>query len=467
MLNNGGSFTALGPQATNASAITVSIDTTTAGDKSGVSTIDFVSNGSDFGLGNTALPSQDVAVTGQVFRLAQASAHTPEPVVINARVGDMAEQALSLTNTAANDGFSESLNGSIGGATGDVSASGAFSLLAAGATDNINLTVGIDTGTAGAKSGTATIGLESDGSGTSNIIGNVALSDQIVNVSGNVWAAAVADVQPDPVDFGIVHVGDTVTTQALAVSNIASGALTDVLRGGFGAVDGPFGGSGDLGTGVAAGNTDNSSLSVALDTSTAGVFNGTANLDLRSHDPDLADLMLTPETVGLTAQVNNFANPVFDFIGGDGAFSGGGDTFLLDFGDILVGNNVLANLAVGNDVPNPADSLDGTFDLTSIGLFFALGGFDNFTDLQPGQFINDLTLGLRTAGLGLGLFSGSAILNPVGFNGSGFREGLAPVTLAFRGNVVAASVPEPNVLLLMGFGLLMLFYYRRKGGHSV
>ena len=41
--------------------------------------------------------------------------------------------------------------------------------------------------TAGAKSGTATIGLESDGTGTSGIAGNVALGTQTVNVTGNVY----------------------------------------------------------------------------------------------------------------------------------------------------------------------------------------------------------------------------------------------------------------------------------------
>ena len=164
-----GSFTGLGPQATNDTDITVGIDTSTAGNKTGDATIGLVSDGTGINsLGQTSLTSQTVDVSGNVFRLAEAGAHTPEPVVIaDSHVGDTAQQALSITNTALADTYSESLNASIGGDTGDVSSSGSFNLLAAQATDSSSLVVGINTGSAGAKSGTATISSESDGTGTS------------------------------------------------------------------------------------------------------------------------------------------------------------------------------------------------------------------------------------------------------------------------------------------------------------
>jgi hypothetical protein len=460
VLNNGGSFALLGPSATDNTSITVSIDTSTAGDKSGASTIDFESDGTgSSGLGITPLPSQDVSVTGQVFRLAEAGAHTPEPVVINARVGDTAQQALSMTNTAANDGFSESLNASIGSATGNATAAGAFNLLGAGATNNSNLVVAIDTSSAGAKSGTATISLESDGAGTSNIAGNAALPSQTVNVSGNVWAQAEAEVQPDTVDFGIVHVGDSVASRAVAVSNTATGALTDVVQGGFSAVDGPFNGSGNLGAGVAAGDTDNTSLSIGLDTGSAGVFSGTATLGLVSHDTDLADLALPDETVALAAQVNDFANPTFTFLSGDGTFSGGGDSFLLDFGTIQPGSAVSlsATLSLLNDVLAPADSLSGIFDLSNADLF-VLSGFDDFSVLVPGASIDDLIVSLDTTLLGAGLFTGNVILDPTGFNESGFSGALDPVTLAFRAQVV----PVPAAVWLFGSGFIALFGIARR-----
>ena len=52
--------------------------------------------------------------------LAYLHNRSPEPVVFsNRHLGDAASQALSLTNTAANDGFSESLNAAFTGTSGD------------------------------------------------------------------------------------------------------------------------------------------------------------------------------------------------------------------------------------------------------------------------------------------------------------------------------------------------------------
>ncbi|MCP4379475.1 MAG: choice-of-anchor D domain-containing protein, partial [bacterium] len=166
-----GSFSGLGPEGTNSTDITVNINSSSAGDKSGTATIDFESDGDGINsLGQTTLGSQTVNVSGAVYRYAEASAHSPEPVVLgNVHVGDTSEQALTIGNTAATDGYSESMNASIGAATGDATAAGSINLLAAGGSDSASLVVGVDTSTAGAKSGTASIGLVSDGSGTSEL----------------------------------------------------------------------------------------------------------------------------------------------------------------------------------------------------------------------------------------------------------------------------------------------------------
>ena len=91
---------------------------------------------------------------------------------------------VSITNTAANDGFSEKLDASLGGATAGITAAGSFNLLAPGSTDSSSLVVGMNTASAGHKSGTATITLNSDGTGTSGL-GLTPLSSQIVNVCLN------------------------------------------------------------------------------------------------------------------------------------------------------------------------------------------------------------------------------------------------------------------------------------------
>ena len=75
---------------------------------------------------------QTLQITGAAYRLAAPSTHTPEPVNFGiVHVGDSLQQALSITNSAASDGFSERLNASIGSPTGSATTNaGSFSGLA-------------------------------------------------------------------------------------------------------------------------------------------------------------------------------------------------------------------------------------------------------------------------------------------------------------------------------------------------
>src|SRR6266851_4176278 len=290
----------------SSTSLVVGLNTTTAGAKSGTATITLASDGTGTsGLGLTALPAQTVTVSGNVFRLAAPSAHTPEPVTLaNVHVGDTAQRALSLTNQAANDGFSEKLNASVGGATTGVTATGSFSLLGPQATDNTSLVVGLDTSTAGTKSGTATLTLQSDGAGTSGL-GTTALPAQTVNITGNVFRLAQANTL-SPVNFGVVHVGDTVQ-QALSVSNIAANdGFSEKLNASFGGTsDARITASGAMSL-LAPGTTNNSSLLVGLDTSAAGVVNGTATVNFQSDGTGTSGLGLTnlpSQNVGVSGDI--------------------------------------------------------------------------------------------------------------------------------------------------------------------
>ncbi|MCX6879129.1 MAG: choice-of-anchor D domain-containing protein, partial [Verrucomicrobia bacterium] len=115
---------------------------------------------------------QTLSITGGAYRYAAPSNHTPEPVAFgNFHVGATApSQVLTLSNEAPNDTFSESLNASIGGATGGVTTNGgSFTALAPGATNSSSLAVGIGTSSAGSKNGTATLSLTSNGAGSSGL----------------------------------------------------------------------------------------------------------------------------------------------------------------------------------------------------------------------------------------------------------------------------------------------------------
>ena len=72
---NSGSFSLLAAGGTNASALAVGIDTSSAGHKVGTATITLTSNGAGTSdLGTTGLGTQTVNVSGNVYRYAEAGA---------------------------------------------------------------------------------------------------------------------------------------------------------------------------------------------------------------------------------------------------------------------------------------------------------------------------------------------------------------------------------------------------------
>jgi hypothetical protein len=457
----GGAFTLLAPQAVNNTAIQVGLDTTVAGDRSGTATLQFASDGTGTsGAGQTPLPSQDVQVTGAVYRLADPVLNTSS-VTLLARVGDPGPSApISLTN-ASPDQYTEGLKASPGAAPAGFTAFGGITNLAAGATDTGSLGVSLDTSTAGTFGGNLPLNLASTGAGTTGAP-DFSLPSQDVGLNGKVYTPAVAQVNTPGVDFGIVHVGDAVAARPVSVTNAAPvTALNDVLLGSISA-SGPFAASGNLGAGLGAGNTDPGSLTVSLNTGTAGVFGGNASLSFASHDPDLADLNLGSTSVTLSGQVKNYANGSLLMTGGDGSFTQlGGHDYLLDFGNVVQGSGPLETfLAVLNDVLGPADLLDGQFDLSGAD-DLVLSGFSDFVDLAAGQVHGGL--GILFTPSALGLLDDTIILRIFGHNDSGYRA--LEETLSFRitGNVVsAAHVPEPGTLVLDAWALMALLRLRRR-----
>src|SRR5215510_1283877 len=124
--------------------MSVRLDTSAAGARSGTIAISLASDGTGTsGLGVTALPSQNVTVQGNVYNLAVGSA-TPDPIAIaNQRVGGTGSQALTIANTAAAGAFSEALNASLS-TTGAATGSGSALNIAAGA-NSTALSVGVNT----------------------------------------------------------------------------------------------------------------------------------------------------------------------------------------------------------------------------------------------------------------------------------------------------------------------------------
>jgi hypothetical protein len=456
-----GSFNLLGPQATDSTSLHVGIDTSSAGAKNGSATIALVSDGDGTsGLGQTTLVSQNVQVNGAVYRLASPTLNTPS-VNLVARKGDAAPVAsVSVTNQSP-DAYTEGLKASIGTTPAGFSSSGSITNLAAGGTDASNLQVALNTGTTGTFSGNAQVDFESTGAGTTGEA-DISVGSQIVGLVGKVYQQASALVQ-NAVNFGIVHVGEVVAARNVQVDNTApTAALNDTLTGGVGGASGPFSTAGNL-AGIMAGGTDSTSLNVGLNTSAAGIFSDSATVNLASHNPDMADLILADATVLLDAQVNNYANADLNKTSGNGGFSQSGKVFTLDFGNVTLGASVSSWLEVLNDVAGPTDLLDGLFSFLDF-MDFTYAGFGSFANLDAGQSQGGLNVGFDSTGLALGLYGDDILLATLGHNIGGYSGELDDITLRIRANVVqgGGTVPEPGTLALFGIALAGLMLSRRR-----
>lgn len=450
-----GSFDNLLPGSTDSSSLSVGMDTSTAGAVNGTATIDFISDASNIGgcapNCEMQLGSQDVNVSGAVYRLANGQAAGPVDLGA-ARVGDAATMAAIGVTNQSPDAFTEALNVSVASGTpsSPFNATGSILGLAAQASDNSSIVVSMGTATAGNFSDSVELDYVTTGTGTTNAA-DMATGSESVAVNGKVYAPAVKQLDTAVVDFGIVHVGDTVSAQAVGVTNAAAVAgLNDTMQASIGGLATGFTDAGGPVSGIGAGAS--AALSVALNTATAGVFSGAADIDFTSQNPDMADLDLGSMQVTLNAQVNNYANPDFDKTGGSGTLTGSGQLFVLDFGNVVLGQTRAATLALLNDVVGPADLLSGSYLQTDGGdgqFDFGLVGFDPFANLVAGAIQSGLDVGFTASSLGA--FSDTVELMAMGTNASGFQQNFA-IQLVLNANVVqggTGNVPVPGTLLLV------------------
>ena len=409
---------------------------------------DYTNTGADpFGV------QGQINAVANVINQASPLVNTPAINLGAVRVGAAAPNGTVSVSNVATAPPQAALNASIAPTTGPITASGSFSLLNPGGINNSSLVVGLNTGVAGnftgANAGTATISLVSDANNVGGCSPNcqLNLASQVVNVEGKVYTQAISQLVTNAVDFGVVRVGDTVTARNITINNTAaSTALNDTLQATLGGVGGPFTGSGTV-AGIAA--QGNGVIAVGLNTGVAGVYSPTGSVVFRSQNPDMADVSAGADgTVSIFAQVNNLANAEFDQVGGAGTLSQSGMNYLLDLGNVTIGQAIAALLRLDNDVGGPADVLSGGFNLAGAD-DFSYAGWNPLTGLAAGQATGNL--GINWLASVLGLFTDTIVFNGVGTNASD-TVGLAQTRmLTIRANVVAApppggTVPEPSTL---------------------
>jgi len=322
---------------------------------------------------------------------------------------------------------------------------------------------------AGSSSGAYTIsygptaassGLSGQSLAIVNNFDNVA-GQTLTITGGKVYAPAVAQLDSNALNFGIVHVGDTVGSGIAVRNGAAAVALNDVLIGSASGGGGAFTVGGSF-AGLGAGAQDGSSLRVGLDTSHAGIYGGTADLAFASHNADMSDLALAGQQVGLSAQVNNYAELGLSKLSGAGSFAASGNnSYTLNFGTLTLGDGSLsAELMAGNVAFGLADALGLKFELGAASLHFALNGFGPISGLGAGESQGGLQISF--SGLLAGTFDDVITLHATGSNASGYAGALSDVQLHLVGEV--AAVPELSSWAQMTLGLVGLvgFTARRR-----
>jgi hypothetical protein len=300
-----GSISQLAPGATDASDMSVGLDTSNAGALSGAVTLSALS---DLGGGNTEpIGWEDpyIDVFGTVYRPA---AFTVQPSGVSVHVGDAGAQSLIITNTDVNDGYSENLIATVIGATGGVQAHGTTGDIAPESTGSIGLT--FSTAMAGLI-GTVTLDLKSDGTGIDGL-GQIDLGDVTVPVfvtSNNVTAAAQIKKVSGP---GTLTQHGSVYTLDLGTINTAPGPINlgvlntaiapaDTLGGSFSiSADSAFTNTGfGAFTGIASGSAD-TTPTVTFTPTLAGIYGETITL-VPVDETGSGNAPLSNETLTITA----------------------------------------------------------------------------------------------------------------------------------------------------------------------
>jgi hypothetical protein len=378
---------------------------------------------------------------------------------------------VSITNTSP-DVYTEGLKVGVTGAAGNAQHNGgSIPNLAAQATNATAIQVGLaSTATAGQSTGSVSLKFDSTGAGTTGAPDTDAqTASGIVNVIGNIYQRAVGAVV-GAIDFGIVRVGQVVGAKDATVGNTATlvngGTYNDTLAAQFASSGvGKFSTSGSA-SGIAAGGGTNAagSMTVGLNTGQAGNLSETQQVNFRGQNGAMADdLTLSSGSLIMTAQVNNWADPVFGKTSGAGIFSCSGLVCSLNLGDIVQGSGPLATeLFLKNDAVNPADSLKGIFDLSLVD-DFAQSGWTNPTDLTPGAVLNGLALTYDP--LSLGAFSDTIYFDGFSFNSSDPNgAALSRFTLNLYANVVqqGGSAPEPGTIAMILLAAGLAYGARRR-----
>jgi autotransporter-associated beta strand protein len=181
----------------------------------------------------------NIATSGSVFldNYQVAAANTiATPVELgNVHVGGAGASALSIANTGSSI-LSEGLNATKGAVTGNATVSGTDITNLAGGASSTDISVGVNTATAGAKTGAVTIGLASNGANSG--YADTPLDSQVITVNGSVYSGLSTWTGPSGGSWGTLSSGFGVNWGANQGSPGLDSGFTGVDTATFGSTSG-------------------------------------------------------------------------------------------------------------------------------------------------------------------------------------------------------------------------------------
>ena len=218
------------------------------------------------------------------------------------------------------------------------------------------------------------------------------------------------------------RVGDAAPVASIGLTNTSADSFTERLNASLGAVTAGFTGAGSAIVGLTAGSTSNG-LKVALNTSVAGSFAGTAGLNLVSSGvgtTGAADAALAAQSVALSGRVYTTAVAQLN-------------STTIDFGIVHRGDTVtMRGVSVTNAAALTAlnDTLNGSVSTTSTH-FSASGGTGNLG--AKATDASGLKVGINTTDAGV--FSGTATASFSSHNNNMSDLALASSVIQLKGQV--------------------------------
>ena len=397
------------------SALTLTLDSSTAGRIAGAAEFDYASNGSlTSGLPTEALNSGTIFATGKVYRLAAGTLASGMVQFGAVRVTDPSAVSavnsgtLTVVNVANNDGYSDDLVAAFsGGATlaGRPIASGSSAILSAGSQGLITLNYDAAGLLAGSYTTAATLGYISKGqSGTG--LADVALGNsEALTLSVAVYRLAVGSLSVTSLNLGNIRAGGSVNGGSISVWNTANTDGYSDLLSVLGSGTGGFGINVSGGTtAIAAGSMTTVGVSYKGDVTTAGLKSDTLTYAYKS--------------VGQAGTGLADATPVIS----GGTVSVSANVYRVAVGTLFIGESPLAD---GGTLSLGAIREGGKFAMSSVNVKNVQLGGDAFSEKL------NVSIGM-TSGVGVG--SGTVALLAAGeTSGGALSIGFGEQTFASAG----------------------------------